>query len=105
MARRKRIYLEPRAVERAHREAKSLALNARISHLFRFMDHLIGMVFASMVFVVGAWTLSVTGPLTSYEKAALGGMFVKALSVVEMSARDLRMAYCDARSCAALDVG
>ena len=58
MRARKRIYLEPRAVERAHREATALARGARISHLLRVVDAFFGMVFACLLFVAGAWTLT-----------------------------------------------
>ena len=103
--RRKRIYLEPRAVERAHREAKALARGARISLIFRAVDQFIGMVFASMVFVIGAWTLSTTGPLTTDEKAFIGDVYLKVLTSIEGSARHLRIAYCDepAIRCVAID--
>jgi hypothetical protein len=92
---RKRIYLEPRAVERAHREATALARGARISHLFRVVDAFFGMVFACLLFVAGAWTLSTTGPLTSYEKAAIGDIYMKVLGSIETSAQTLQAAYCD----------
>ena len=92
---RKRIYLEPRAVERAHREATALARGARISHFFRVIDAFFGMVFACLVFVVGTWTLSTTGPLTSYEKAFIGDVYMQVLGSIEVSARELQVAYCD----------
>lgn len=96
---RRQVPLKPRAVERAHREAIAVASQFRVSVFFKIADRVVGLVFASLLFIVGAWTISTTGPLTQREKAMIGDAYVHLLRSVEMSARELRMAYCGDATC------
>lgn len=69
-------------------------MRPRATHFLLLLDYGIGMVFAMAVFVIGALTLTMTGPLKPYEARALGGLYTEVLARIENSAHTLRADYC-----------
>jgi len=69
-------------------------MHARISHIFVFMDYLLGMLLLTAVVAAVVFFFAIGGAPKRYEMDALGGVYANFLSGVEVSARDLREEYC-----------
>lgn len=83
-----------RAFKLAEREGRQLARATRLSNLWNVVDEVFGLTVACLLFFAIAWTISVTGPLTSSERSLIGEGYVNALTAAESSARELRLSYC-----------